>query len=263
MLVTNSGPGQGYDTYYRPPHQQQFPIVPPNNFYLPQIPGSSAAPLTAFPHLGSDHQHNNNPWHPYVSLPQTSPRHLIASPQTPRIRVTGTAGRDIFAQPHPDSASFAGIYQLGRQPEASPLNLDTSFYLPDTQYYNNMATESAPNNATMQVPPGPVQIPSKHERTSSINSNSNMPTPVSLSGPRSPLLSPTSGEQPHMITSPQSHSRHISEDRSSFSGEDDRALRKNHSYKRDEEPPRNQDGKLTCKYQGCGGLFFERKCEWR
>jgi hypothetical protein len=49
---------------------------------------------------------------------------------------------------------------------------------------------------------------------------------------------------------------------SSQDGDDDGSLRKNHSYKRAEEPPRNEDGKMVCKYQECRGISFERKCEW-
>jgi hypothetical protein len=57
--------------------------------------------------------------------------------------------------------------------------------------------------------------------------------------------------------------RHISEDRSSQDGDDDGSLRKNYSYKRSEEPPKTQDGKMTCRHHECNGVLFERKCEWR
>ncbi|KAJ4362276.1 hypothetical protein N0V83_010369 [Neocucurbitaria cava] len=51
-------------------------------------------------------------------------------------------------------------------------------------------------------------------------------------------------------------------DSSEQDGEDDGSLRKNHSYKRAEEPPRNEDGKMYCRHHECAGLFFDRKCEW-
>ena len=62
--------------------------------------------------------------------------------------------------------------------------------------------------------------------------------------------------------SPHTHTRHLSEDISS-QDEHDGSLRKNHSYKRAEEPPRNHDAKMICKHAECAGLTFDRKCEWR
>jgi len=134
--------------------------------------------------------------------------------------------------------------------------LNTSYDYAHQQY--TMVPSLSPDTTTMQIP----QIPVKHERNSSINSNINMPnTPTSIPGPKSPLLSPTSVEISH-ITSPQNHNRYISEAPSSVSGEDDGTSRKSLLYKRAEEPSRNTDGKMTCRYQECAGLYFERKCEW-
>jgi hypothetical protein len=158
-------------------------------------------------------------------------------------------------QPQPDFATF-GIYP---QPQAPLHQLNTNFNFAHLQYNDNMS-QILPDTTTMQV----AHVPIKHERTSSITSNSNMPTPVSMSGPRSPMLSPTSDNRSHVATSPIRHIRRISEDCSSQEGDDDdNALRKNYSFKRAEEPPRNTEGKLTCVHQECTGLFFERKCEWR
>ncbi|KAH9877701.1 hypothetical protein J1614_002918 [Plenodomus biglobosus] len=239
------------DTYYRGAHHD-FPTYSPVNFYLPHNQGTIAAPLTAFPHLGTDH--NSNSWHPYHSLPQDSRRHLVASTQNPSIRVTGAAGVDVYAQPHTDLAAFDDIYHPGQQPEAYPLDLDPSSYTFPSQYI--MSESNIPPAATaMQIP----QICVKHERTSSINSLNGMPTPVSTSGPRSPLT-PTADAGTHIIPSPQSHSRQISEDRSSLSGDDERKV--NYSYKRNEEPQRNSEGKMLCKHPDCSGLVFDRKCEW-
>lgn len=64
------------------------------------------------------------------------------------------------------------------------------------------------------------------------------------------------------MSSPRTHTRQLSEDISS-QDEHDGSLRKNHSYKRAEEPPRNQEAKMICKHQECTGLTFDRKCEWR
>ncbi|KAF1944035.1 hypothetical protein EJ02DRAFT_432805 [Clathrospora elynae] len=236
------------NTYYRSA-AQQLPIFSPNNFYLPRHQGTTAAPLTAFPQFGSD----QNSWQ-YTSSPSPQNSHLIISGQNPTIRVTA-AESVFFAQPQPDFAS-SDTYPPGRQPEASPLNPNIYFdYNTNPQYI--MASTLPPDTTTIQVP----QVSRKHERTVSVNSNTDMPTPVSI-GQRSPLLSPTSGEQTHMISSPHrnTHSRGISID-SSQDG-DEEGSRRNYSYKRAEEPPRTTDGKIHCKYQECHSLYFDRKCEW-
>ncbi|KAH8725915.1 hypothetical protein GQ44DRAFT_615096 [Phaeosphaeriaceae sp. PMI808] len=234
-------------TYYRD-GLQQLSLNLHNSSYLPHNPGS---PLTVFPHLGNTGL--NQSWQ-YPSLPQTTrPRHLIpTTPQHPSIRLTDPAGSDI-TQPHSDFVASASIYH---HPEASPLHLNTTFGFPYDTF--NMTSPIPQDSVSMQLP----GIPIKHERTSSIHSNSNMPTPVSL-GPRSPMLSPTSVDRPSIATSPNTHSRNISEDRSSLDRDDeDGTLRKNYSFKRAEEPPRNQDGKMLCIHQECAGISFDRKCEW-
>ncbi|KAF2646063.1 hypothetical protein P280DRAFT_387335 [Massarina eburnea CBS 473.64] len=103
----------------------------------------------------------------------------------------------------------------------------------------------------------------RHERTSSINSNSNFPTPVSMGGNRSPLLSPV-GDRRLSTASSMGPIRQMSEDRSSVTqdGDDAGSPRRNHVYKRSEEPPRNHEGKMVCKHSECTSLTFDRKCEW-
>lgn len=40
--------------------------------------------------------------------------------------------------------------------------------------------------------------------------------------------------------------------------------RRGFTHKRSEDPPRNTEGKMVCKFTTtCGGLIFERRCEWR
>jgi len=112
----------------------------------------------------------------------------------------------------------------------------------------------SPATATMHGPHMAV----KHERKSSINSTG-MQTPVSTSGPRSPLT-PTADAPHPTLTSPQMSSRPISEDRSTVSGDEEPKLK--YPPKRPEEPMRNAEGKMTCSHHGCTGRFFERKCEW-
>ncbi|KAE8848484.1 hypothetical protein PTNB73_02326 [Pyrenophora teres f. teres] len=142
--------------------------------------------------------------------------------------------------------------------QASPLNLNPRYY---NYNNNNIMTELSPKSTA------PMHLPHEHKRTVSIASlTGDMPTPVSMGGPQSPQRSPTSVEHISAFTSPprihsRLHSRGLSID-SSQDGDDDASLRKNHSFKRAEEPPRNEDGKMICKYQECHGTSFDRKCEW-
>jgi hypothetical protein len=240
LLTANlwSGPS----TYYRAA-PQQYPIYPVNN-YLPQNAG--ATPVTAFT------QHSlNQSWHlPYSSLPQNSPRHLINPTQTPSIRITGTAGTDseVSAPPQPEFAAWPDyIFNASGPPRNS--NTYSDFF--------NMGQNLPPvNGPSTQLPP----IHNKHERSHSINSNSNMPTPVSMVGDALP--SPVGERHRTTMSSPHIHTRQPSEDISS-QDEHDESLRKNHPYKRVEEPPRNHEAKMICKHQECSGLTFDRKCEWR
>lgn len=40
--------------------------------------------------------------------------------------------------------------------------------------------------------------------------------------------------------------------------------RRGHTHKRAEEPPKNEAGKMTCKFGNtCPNVVFERRCEWR
>jgi hypothetical protein len=42
------------------------------------------------------------------------------------------------------------------------------------------------------------------------------------------------------------------------------SLRRGHTHKRAEDPPKNEQGKMMCKFQTtCSGVTFDRKCEWR
>jgi hypothetical protein len=113
---------------------------------------------------------------------------------------------------------------------------------------------------TCPPPDTPVLHTVRHERTSSINSTTNIPTPTSMADLRSPLLSPT-GERRPSTSSSHAPIRQPSEE--SSSQDDESASRRNHSYKRAEEPPRNAEGKMCCKHKDCANMIFDRKCEWR
>ena len=146
------------------------------------------------------------------------------------------------------TVASSGIYRLGRQPEAQRSSINHQYF--NITCYRDIMTELSPNSTTMQAR-------HKHERNASMNSPTDMPTSANISGS---LVSQTANKQPTKIK--LSHSRGISVD-SSQDGDDDGSLRKNHSYKRAEEPPRNEDGKMVCKYQGRRGTSFDRKCDWR
>lgn len=254
LQLNTANVGSGQSTYYRAAAPQQYPIYSVNN-YLPQNPGATT--ITAFTQL-SPNSLDQNSWQlPYSSLPQFSPRHLINPTQTPSIRVTGTAGigSKVIAPPQSDFAAWPTTpdyisYASGPPHPSNNTNFDHNPF--------NMGNTLPPvNGSSIQLP----QIHSKHERSHSVNSNSDMPTPVSMASGAIP--SPI-GEQhrPTTMSSPRTHTRQLSEDISS-QDEHDGSLRKNHSYKRAEEPPRNHEAKMICKHQECLGLTFDRKCEWR
>ncbi|KAF2873583.1 hypothetical protein BDV95DRAFT_489802 [Massariosphaeria phaeospora] len=218
---------------------------------LPGNPGHATRDLRAFPVQDS----LNDPWQqhqiPYSSLPQRATRHPLTT--APAIRVNGAADTEGFAPPQPDF--FNILYQPGAQePEAAQLNLNTDF------------SNLQPSPYIMGNCPPPENSPIlpqivRHERTSSVNSISNILTPVSMSAPRSPLLSPARDRRPS-VTSSHGHIRPASEDGSSQDDTDIGSLPRNHAYKRSEEPSRNSDNKMICKYKECIGSVFDRKCEW-
>jgi hypothetical protein len=212
----------------------------------------------------SPNQLDNQSWHILPSsLPQHSPRHLINAPPTPTILVTEAVTSHPFAPPQ--AHDLWDIYPDPTTTSSRSPN-NTNFHLNFNSNYSTMGeTLPPPVQMTIQVPPMKI----KHERSSSINSNSNIPTPVSMAGHRSPLSSPTT-EQRDTMPSPRvhthTHSRRISEDSTTSSQDSDDnlgSMRKNHSYKRSEEPPRNSEAKMICKHEECAGLTFDRKCEWR
>lgn len=235
-------------TYYRAA-PQQYPVYSDN--YLPQNPGATS--ITAFTQLSPSL--DQSAWHqlPFSSspLPQHSPRHLIDPPQTPSIRVTGTAGTgsEVFAPPQSDFAAWPNYIYDASGPSH---HQNQNYYLS-----TNMGHPLLPVN-----PESTIQLPQihKHERSHSNASTTDMPTPVSMAGHGLP--SPIGEQQRKTMSSPHTHTRQLSEDISSHD-EQDGSLRKNNSHKRAEEPPRNNDAKMICKHSECSGITFDRKCEWR
>jgi hypothetical protein len=101
-------------------------------------------------------------------------------------------------------------------------------------------------------------VASRREAYATYSQQLEMPTPVDMSGARSPLLSLT-GRQVMPVSSPR-HERGLSESESSS---DEHVGSLSYAYKRTEEPPRNHEAKIICKHQECTGLVFDRKYEWR
>lgn len=175
-------------------------------------------------------------------------------------QVPGTAD---LAAPQPGFAASSD-YNLYPEPQASALHLLTglSDYMDPSYTHSTTTTTTTMGNCQPADVSQAVTLPGpRHERTPSLNST-NIPTPVSLACPRSPLPSPAEDRRPS-ISSAMGHRRHHSEDSSSQSGDDLGEARKNYTFKRAEEPLKNPEGKMVCKYQECASLTFERKCEWR
>jgi hypothetical protein len=63
---------------------------------------------------------------------------------------------------------------------------------------------------------------------------------------------------------PTSAPKGVSEEPSSPDVHEEFSPRRGFTHKRSEDPPRNDAGKMICRFQNtCGGLIFERRCEWR
>jgi hypothetical protein len=203
---------------------------------------------------------SHNTWQEFTqhTLPQRTTTSHLTIPGLPELRVTDSA--DQFTQPH--ASSFDNLYQPSiHQPQAPHHSLNINNNARNFEPSYNM--ENAADTTSIHTLQGP-----RHERTPSTNSNSNIPTPVSMSGFRSPLLSDDHHHRrPSIAASVASsyggHRRERSEGTSSEDCEDGGSPRRNHAYKRSEEPPRSHDGKMTCKYKECANTTFDRKCEWR
>ncbi|KAF2112942.1 hypothetical protein BDV96DRAFT_579458 [Lophiotrema nucula] len=238
------------------------------NFFSPDFPGlATSHNILAFPQQFDNSIPQDSSWQQYAhtqrhsvsGLPQQDRSSHLAVPGI-TIRVTdGNPGSNGSAQPQPDFGSYSNsLYQSSaQQPQAPQLNIDTSFshFYQDFDNMGNLANDASP----LQIHSAPV---SRHERTPSLNST--IPTPVSMTAPRSPVLSPASDRRLSVASSHAhgGHQRQISEDISSIDGDDTLGPRRNHAYKRSEEPPRNRENKMICKHEECASLTFDRKCEW-
>ena len=253
------GPTPPTRTYYT----QAIPPTQPNisNFSLPERSGiATSHNLFVYPQRQLDA--NSNAWPQYAQRLSNLPQRTTGGHLTVPAIITDDNSEDQgFAQPQNDF-SFPDLFEQGAQgSQAQHLsNLNPFSNLP-----YNMGT-CAPPDASIHHPAPLV----RHERTTSVNSTSNIPTPISMAeDPRSPLLSPTDDRR-HSTSHVHihSHRRQLSEVSVGSvipsSDDDDSSLsRRNHSYKRAEEPPRNAEGKMYCKHKECVNMIFDRKCEWR
>lgn len=170
--------------------------------------------------------------------------------QRPSITVTAHTSNNAPAQP---PADFTNIYQ---HQQAQQLHLNTSF--PDfaSHQYNYLPPDNSPAHS-----------PGNMNDTSSIHSpntlrSPNLETPVSLVG--TTRSSPGTNDRSRRPSTASSTGRLVpSEDDTSQDGGNGRSPRRQQAHKRLEEPPRDSNGKMTCKHDECRGVTFERKCEWR
>lgn len=211
--------------------------------------------IFAFPqsqqHYDND-QFNSSNWHNHNhnlttrALPPSLPHsHLVSRPAI-QLRVTDTSGAS--AAPLTFAAAYEDLQQV---------------YSPQAPHHPN----SYINNRNFSLPSQQLYADNMgHGRNDSVNDTTNFPTPVSMppAESHSPLISPLDNRRPSSVSS-FGHRRNQSTC-SSIDGDEDGASpgHRNHSYKRSEEPPRNEDGKMICKHQECTGssTTFDRKCEW-
>lgn len=191
-----------------------------------------------------------------LSHSSSQQRTAIHLTNIPSVRVTGSADSEGLAPPQSDFASPGVDHAPSEGPQAPPLKISTNHsnpWLSSHSMGNCLPPDASPIHAPLSI---------MHERTPSVNSNSNIPSPVSISGPRSPLLSPVGDRRPSIATA-LGNIRHQSEDASSQDGDDAMSPRRNNTYKRSEEPPRDWQGRMICKHTECASITFDRKCEWR
>lgn len=180
-----------------------------------------------------------------AGLPPSAGGHLIQ--EQPSIRVT--THNNAPAQPH---TNFSNIYQ---PQEAQQLHLNTSFPNFGAHQYNYLPPEHSPAQS-----PGNMNDTSSIHSPNTLRSPNTLETPVSLAGTRS---SPGGNDRSRRPSTTSSLGRIVpSEDDTSQDGGNGRSPRRQQAHKRLEEPPRDSNGKMTCRHTECKGVTFDRKCEW-
>ncbi|KAH7113885.1 hypothetical protein B0J11DRAFT_445639 [Dendryphion nanum] len=178
----------------------------------------------------------------------------IAGTQAQQVTTDASAADNPgFAAPPNFAASYNHIYSPHQAPHLNNIHTNLSNY-----------GQPSPQQPQQQQPYSNNNNNMGHERNDSVNTVS-IPTPISMAESRSPLISPL-GHRRISSASSFTHTRQISEDRSTTDGDEDGTSprQRNHSYKRAEEPPRNAENKMICKHPECTGstITFDRKCEW-
>jgi len=106
---------------------------------------------------------------------------------------------------------------------------------------------------------GPEKSPILQQNMSAQSSHRKILSPVSMGGERSPVYDRRSS---HLsLQEPRANSEARSTSLEAI--ESSLSPRRGHAYKRAEDPPRNAQNKMVCKFKECANLTFERKCEWR
>ncbi len=89
--------------------------------------------------------------------------------------------------------------------------------------------------------------------------NQDMPSPVS-----EPPLTPVSRKVSRFSDDDGRQPSVMSDDASSVAEASDPCNpQRSRSFKRAEDPPRNPEGKMICRFAECSRFLFDRKCEWR
>ena len=106
---------------------------------------------------------------------------------------------------------------------------------------------------------GPEKSPILQQNMSAQSSHHKILSPVSMGGQRSPVYDRRSSHSSLQEPRADSEARSTSPE----AIESSLSPRRGHAYKRAEDPPRNAQNKMICKFKECANLTFERKCEWR
>ena len=174
---------------------------------------------------------------PHSSGRQISPGHLTGS-----VALTLPAAPATPAAPLPTYASRFPTTHDAYSPQAPTRNMNFSNSTTlQEPYYQQPPQPRPPQNpsSSMRSPVTPISMAEEqqiegddHERRLSHSSNHSVPVFVQR----------------------RDNSAYIDDSLSPGRG---------HAFKRNEDAPRNPEGKMVCKYAECRHLTFERRCEWR
>jgi hypothetical protein len=184
-----------------------------------------------------------------TELPQQ--RHRSSSHLTvPNIRLTlndQAPDREGLAAPHYPFTT--GIYDAAPSP---PQALQQ-------QTLNGIHVNTSLTNINSMGNFGPEKSPILQQNMSAQGSHHKILSPVSMGDQRSPVYDRRSSHSSLQEPRADSEARSTSPE----AIESSLSPRRGHAFKRAEDPPRNTQNKMICKFTECANLTFERKCEWR